>query len=523
MTAKHLRTRSAAALLIGGVLLLTSACSSSSSSDSKSSADAATAASLTMQLDGPVTSLDPAKGSSFQDVAVAWALYDPLINTDKDGSIIAGLATKWSSTANSATFTLRDGVTCSDGTKLTADMAAASLTHFFDPATAAPFASAVEGAGNTATVTASGSDVTITLASPFSGLLAGMTTPYTGIVCPAGLKDSSMLLKGSSGTGPYTAVSQVAGSSYTFARRDGYSWGPKFSGVTTKGTLPKQLVMKVIADESTRANLQTTGQLQIAGYSSDAWKRVTQQAGYSKVTSDQSDTFLMFNESPGRVTQSQKIRLAITQAIDRGQLNKVQSYGAGKLISNLGQSTYECYDPSLEKLIPKTDVAAAKKTLTGVKINVIGTILLAGGDGNSYVLSALKDAGADVTLKNMNNQAWVSDLFTPKNDWDVTILVFANVPSNLLSGANFFVGDTAPNGQNLSSLTNTKAEAALKTARETTGSESCDALTEFQTDLLENNDVVPLATAPSNVVFASGTTAMVSKGFIRAGTIRVQK
>ncbi len=117
-------------------------------------------------------------------------------------------------------------------------MAADSLTHFFDPKTAAPFASAVAGAGNKATVTASGQDVTIKLAKPFSGLLTGMTTPYTGIVCPAGLKNPSMLLKGSSGTGPYTAVSQVAGSSYTFKRREGYSWGPTFKGVPTAGTLP---------------------------------------------------------------------------------------------------------------------------------------------------------------------------------------------------------------------------------------------------------------------------------------------
>ena len=519
MNRTHLRSRSATALVVGGILALTSACGGAGSGSGSS----ASAASLTMQLDGPVTSLDPAKGSSFQDVGVAWALYDPLINKDSDGSLIPGLATKWTATASSATFTLRSGVTCSDGTKLTAQMAADSLTHFFDPKTAAPFASAVAGAGNTATVKASGSDVTISLAKPFSGLLTGMTTPYTGIVCPAGLKDPSMLLKGSSGTGPYTAASQVAGSSYTFDRRDGYGWGPTFKGVKTSGTLPKKLVMKVITDESTRANLQSTGQIQISGYSSDAWKRVAQQSGYTKVTSAQSDTFLLFNETAGHVTQDQKVRLAITQAIDRAQLNKVQSYGAGELISNLGQPTYDCYDKSLDSLIPDTDVAAARKTLAGVKISVIGTILLAGGDANSYVLSALKAAGADVTLKNMNNQAWVADLFAPKNDWDVTILVFANVPSNLLSGGNFFVGAIPPNGQNLSALKNTKAEAALQKARETTGDESCAATTEFQKALLEKNDVVPLATAPSNVMFAGGVSSMVSKGFIRAGSIRVQK
>ena len=518
MTRTHLRPRAATALFLGGILCLTAACGGGASSGS-----AASAQSLTMQLDGPVTSLDPAKGSSFQDVGVAWALYDPLINKDNDGSLVPGLASSWKATASSASFKLRSGVTCSDGTKLTASMAAASLTHFFDPKTAAPFASAVAGAGNTATVKASGDEVTISLAKPFSGLLTGMTTPYTGIVCPAGLKNPGMLLKGSSGTGPYTAVSQVAGSSYTFARRPGYTWGPTFAGVKTSGTLPEKLVMKVITDESTRANLQSTGQIQISGYSSDAWKRVAQQNGFTKTTSPQSDTFLMFNQTAGHVTQDQKIRLAISQAIDRDQLNKVQSYGTGKLISNLGQPSYECYDDSLASLIPKTDVAAAKKTLAGVKISVIGTILLAGGDANSYVLSALKAAGAQVTLKNMNNQAWVADLFTPKNDWDVTILVFANVPSNLLSGGNFFVGATPPNGQNLSALKNTPAEASLQKARETTGSASCAAMTTFQKSLLQKNDVLPLATAPSNVVFAGGVSSMVSKGFIRAGTIRVQK
>ncbi len=153
--------------------------------------------------------------------------------------------------------------------------------------------------------------------------------------------------------------------------------------------------MKVVTDESTRANLQSTGQIQISGYSSDAWKRVAQQSGFRKVTSPQSDTFLLFNETPGHVTANQEVRLAISQAVDRAQLNKVQSYGTGQLISNLGQPTYQCYDKGLDSLIPKTDAAAAKKTLSGVKISVIGTILLAGGDANSYVLSALKQAGAN--------------------------------------------------------------------------------------------------------------------------------
>jgi peptide/nickel transport system substrate-binding protein len=199
----------------------------------------------------------------------------------------------------------------------------------------------------------------------------------------------------------------------------------------------------------------------------------------------------------------------------------VQSYGAGKLISNLGEPTYECYDAGLSQYLPKSDPAAAGQVLRGKSLSVNGTNLLAGGDANSYLASALRNAGAKVAFRNMNNQQWVADLTKPLNDWDATILVFANTSSNLISGANFFTGAVPPNGLNLSGVKNAAADAALKTARETTGQQSCAAMSQYQKLLLQNMDVLPLATAPANVMFAPGVTAMVSKGFVRAGTIRI--
>lgn len=476
-----------------------------------------------MQLDGPVTSYDPAKGASFQDVVVIWSMYDTLVAMDSDGSIVSGLASQWKVNPNSAQFNIRTGVTCSDGEKLTGKVVADSLNRFFDPKTAAPFLSNVIGAGNSATATANGQKVTISLKSPFSGLLDGLTVGYTGIVCSKGVKNPSMLQTGSDGTGGFVAKSQVGGSSYTFTRRDGYNWGPKFKGIPTAGARPKTLTMRVVEDENTRANLQTTNAMQVAAYTTDAWKRVAQQNGWTKTVSQQSDTFLMFNHTQGHPTADPKVRVAIAEAIDRKRLNDVQSYGAGKLISNLGEPTYACYDDSLSQYLPKLDTAAARKVLSGMSLSVNGTTLLAGGDANSYVASALRGVGAKVSFRNMNNQQWVSGLFKPLNDWDATILVFANTSSNLLSGANFFTGTVPPNGQNLSDVKNPAADAALKTARETTGKSSCDAMSQYQRLLLQNMDVLPLSTAPANVMFAPGVTAMVSKGFVRAGTIRIAK
>lgn len=494
------------------------ACSSSGSGGSDSSVDTDT---LTMQLDGPVTSYDPALGASFQDAVVIWSMYDTLVALDEDGSVVEGLATDWDVTASEGVFTIREGVTCSDGEELTGEVVADSLNRFFAPDTAAPFLSNVIGAGNSAAATADGQIVTISLDQPFSGLLSGLTVAYTGIVCSAGVADPSSLATGSNGTGGYVADSQVAGSSYTFTSREDYEWGPEFAGIPTEGTRPATLVMQVTEDQNTRANLQTTGEMEIAAYTSDAWERVTQQDGWTSTVSQQSDTFLMFNHTEGHPTAEPDVRRAIAQAIDIERLNDVQSYGAGELITNLGQPTYECYDESASEYMPEYDADAASEVLSGLSLAVNGTTLLAGGDGNAYVQSALEEAGAKVSFQNLNNQQWVSGLFTPLNDWDVTILVFANTSSNLLSGANFFTGDVPPNGQNLSAVSNPEADAQLAIARATTGEESCAALAEYNRLMLEGTHVLPLATAPATVVFAPGVTAMVSKGFVRASTIRI--
>src|SRR3712207_4243843 len=130
------RSRSTQLAALAAVTAVTlSACGGSDGDSGSTGAepDAVTDGVVNMDLAGPVTSYDPAKGSGFQDAQVAWALYDSLITTDTDGSQIAGLASDWSTTANSATFTLKQGVTCSDGTPLTPEVVAGSLTRLLDP------------------------------------------------------------------------------------------------------------------------------------------------------------------------------------------------------------------------------------------------------------------------------------------------------------------------------------------------------------------------------------------------------
>jgi len=474
-----------------------------------------------MDLGGPVTSYNPTKSGTFQDAVVDWALYDTLLNFDTTtGKLIPGLAKSWTTTPASATFTLKSGVTCSDGTALTPVMVAASLRYLLNPKTASSILNDVIGPGNTVRVISGPNTVTLTLAKPWPDLIAGLAHPFAGIICPSGLKDPASMQTKSAGTGAFVSSSEVPGSSYTFIRRTDYTWGSRYSSQGS-GSLPRKLVLKVVTDDNTRANLIATNALQIGAFASDAWTRFKGGKDGAVTASQQSDTMLVFNETRGHPTASKAIRLAISQAIDRQLLNKVQSSATGQVLGNLSEPDYLCYDASLSSAIPGSDPGAAGKALKGVKIRIIGTNII-GSSGNSYVASALQAAGAQTSLNNMDNEAWAGDLFSGKNDWDVTILVLSNILSSPVFAGGFFVGPPPPGGENLGAVDNPAAIAAFTTATRSAGAAECGALDGFQKALLSDSDVLPLGTVPVHVVFAGGTSGGVFKGFVIPATIRVR-
>jgi peptide/nickel transport system substrate-binding protein len=515
--------RSVVACAVGVACALGAAACGSSSSSAAAPSSAKTGV-VTLEIGSPVTSLDPAKGSSFADFTAAQALYDPLVSFNKAGKIIPDLATSWTDTPTSATFHIRKGVTCSDGTPLTPAVVAASLQRYMNPATAAPLLAEVIGGGNKATVTADSSadTVTVSLAHAWSWLVQGLTSNFTGIICPAGLKNPSSLLTHSEGTGAWVASSEVSGSSYTFTRRANYWGGPAFTGQPA-GTVPKSLVLKVVEDDNTAANLMSTGSLDIASYSTNDWTRFKNESGFTYQIQPQTDTMLVFNETPGLATDKQSVRLAISQAVNRTAMTGVLGNGHGITESNLGQPTYQCYDSSLSSLIPKYNLPAARKVLKGMHFSIIGTTQLSAGNGTSYLLAELEQAGATVTLNNENNEAWVTQLFSGKNNWDLTILGYGNTENSILSAAGFFTGPPPPKGENLGDVQVPAEASAYNSAGQLSGTQSCAAIATLQKSLLQGSDVLPLTGMPIFDVFAGHTAGVVVKGFVQPSSIRITR
>jgi peptide/nickel transport system substrate-binding protein len=121
----------------------------------------------------------------------------------------------------------------------------------------------------------------------------------------------------------------------------------------------------------------------------------------------------------------------------------------------------------------------------------------------------------------MVNQAWVAELFSGKNDWDVTMLGYGNTINSILSAGSLFTGAAPPNGSNIGAVNNPEAPELYATAGATTGEEGCAATSAFQRSLLESYDALPISTVPATVVFSKDTSALLNKGFVLAGTIRI--
>lgn len=106
-------------------------------------------------LDPAITVLSIARG-------VDQFLYDGLINLDTKGQPQAAIAEKWEASTTTASFTLRKGITCADGSPLTAKDVAGSINFVGDPANKSPIAGVTVKAGTKAVADEAAGTVKVT-------------------------------------------------------------------------------------------------------------------------------------------------------------------------------------------------------------------------------------------------------------------------------------------------------------------------------------------------------------------------
>jgi peptide/nickel transport system substrate-binding protein len=171
-------------------------------------------------LQPPRSGLSPFSDDAFK--LSRWSTAETLVNLDVDGDARPGLATEWKRTSEKSwEFTVRKGVTFHDGSALTAQVAANTLTR---AAKASPKPRILDGV-ELSTV-AEGDKLVVTTGSPDSLVPQRLSSPQLAILAESAYGADGKVNPVGTGSGPYKLVKVNGTTTASLDRYDGY-WGEK--------------------------------------------------------------------------------------------------------------------------------------------------------------------------------------------------------------------------------------------------------------------------------------------------------
>lgn len=419
------RSRLLGAGLLGALLL--SACSAGSGGSDGEQPDPADGATTPGETEGPsqdsITvglwaeppTLDLATNTAAAiPQVVLYNVHETLVKIDQEGEIVESLATEWSTDEDGTlyTFTLREGVTFSNGEPFTADDVVFSIERVLSDdwtISQADVMDVVESVEATGT-----HEVQVQLSRPSNGWLYAMTTRVGAIFSPTGLDNPE---SEPIGTGPYLVAGWDRNDAITLERNDDY-WGtaPYFADVT----------LRYFTDASAMNNALLTGEMEVLG---------TLQAPESIGDFQGGDYQIIEGLTNGEVVLSMnnasepfddvRVRQAVRHAIDNEALLELCWSGYGTLIGSMVPPSDPWYEDRTgdfpfdqaraEELLAEADATGAQVRLR------LPTIAYASSCG-LVVESMLEDVGFEVTVEDLEfPAAWLEDVFTNR-DYELSII-----------------------------------------------------------------------------------------------------
>ncbi len=373
-------------------------------------------ATLTLGLVLEPTSLDfTTQGGAQSPQVLLDNVYETLVDQAQDGSIVPGLAQSWTVSDDGKTydFTIRDGVTFSDGQPFTAADAAFSI-NYVKTAWTVNVADAMNVVRSATAL--SPTDLQVVLDKPSNLWLFKMTTRIGAMLSP---KHVATLATEPIGTGPYLLGDWKHGQSITLTRNPNY-WG----------TPPpvKTVVFQYFKDPTAMNNAMLTGQIQvittvqtpqaIAQFENDDKYRIIEGTTNGKV-------MMAFNNAR-KPLDDLRVRQAINYALDKPALLKAAWAGYGTVIGSHEVPT----DPWFVDLGDRYphDIAKAKALLAQagqqdltLTLKIASTLPYAVAAA-PIVISQLAQAGITVKPETISWDSWLGTVFGGEHDYDLTIV-----------------------------------------------------------------------------------------------------
>lgn len=211
--------------------------------------------------------VDPQQVGSNDTIYSVRQLVDSLTDQDpKTGQITPWLATEWQANADASayTFTLRTGVTFSDGTPLTAEVVKQNFDRVPSLGARATLAKGYL-AGYQGTTVDSPTRFTVHFTVPNVQFLQGTSTHSLGILAPSSVAASDdQRCQRVTGTGPFVLDSYVKNQSITLTKRKGYRWGSPMWAHPGEAYLDR-LEFRIVPESGVRTGSLQSGEVDAIG------------------------------------------------------------------------------------------------------------------------------------------------------------------------------------------------------------------------------------------------------------------
>jgi peptide/nickel transport system substrate-binding protein len=187
-------------------------------------------------------------------------VFDSLVYLDASGKPAPWLAKAWSLSPDerTCTFTLREDVTFSDGTRFDAAAVKANGDRIKSLAWDSQLASAYLSPVDSIEIV-SDFVVRFHLSAPYPDLLPYLAQSWFGLISPRQIRENPASIGTRPiGTGPFVITDNEPGKQITFKRRDDYHWAPETLHHSGPAYL-ESIVLEAIPNEKARAEALTTG------------------------------------------------------------------------------------------------------------------------------------------------------------------------------------------------------------------------------------------------------------------------
>jgi len=349
-------------------------------------------------------------------------LFDPLKKTESVSTIIGELAEKWSWQDNyrNLVFFLRKGVKWHDGQPFTSK----DVKFTFDMLREAPDAPAKLRinprkdwyANVEAVETPDPHTVVFHLKKPQPSLLmmlaSGYSPVYAAHVPPANYRTGCV------GTGPFKVKEWRKGEFVEFVRNPDYFVkgrpyldGLKYVAIVERGT-------RIAALQSGQVDVSFPGE--VPKVSAEQLKKAVPQLVITEFSQNVTDNMIMNIKKPP--FDNQKIRLAVSYAIDRRALVRAVHQGAATVGASMAPKPYGVFglldkdllaqpgygtDPAKEKDKARRLLAEAGVTKDKpLRVEMVTRAIAIYVDMASFVINELKQVGIEASLKQIETAQW---------------------------------------------------------------------------------------------------------------------